>query len=272
MPPRSKKVKDGGVSLSEKTQMDLTLPPVVFFLKIRKDFVVHEEVMCGNDEVVPSSSSQTHVQTYSDVLRETHDSTSARFDESVVHELISKLHQMTEYPRDTACFWCCHSFSNTAFVIPTHYESYTHTYRGEGHFCSPECALSSIYKDSGLTESERWLRHSLLVSVYGTLYSPQPAEIHPAPDRRVLRMFGGNLDIQQYRELLRNSTRPLQIAMTPIRLYMPSVNTQASARDVKSYVSLTAETVQKATQQLRLKRSKPVHEGTSTLDKCLGVK
>ena len=85
-------------------------------------------------------------------------------------------------------------------------------------------------------------------------------------------MFGGNLDILQYRELLRNATRPLQIATAPIRLYMPSVNTQASARDVKSYVSLTAETVQKASQQLRLKRSKPVHEGTATLDKCLGVR
>ena len=117
-------------------------------------------------------------------------------------------------------------------------------------------------------ESEKWFRHSLLVSVYGRLYTTP--EIHPAPDRRVLRMFGGNLDIQQYRDLIRHATRPLQISTTPmIRLYMPSVNTQASTRDVKSYVSLTAETVQKASQQLRLKRSKPVHDGTATLDKCL---
>jgi hypothetical protein len=215
----------------------------------------------------PEPKEQT---TYSDVLRETHDSAAVRFDESVVHELISKLHLMTEYPRETACFWCCHSFSNIAFVIPTRYESYTNMYHGEGHFCSPECGLSYIYNDPKLLESEKWFRHSLLVSVYGKLY--HPADIHPAPDRRVLRMFGGNLDIQQYRQLLRHATRPLQIAVAPIRLYMPSVNTQASARDVKSYVSLTAETVQKASQQLRLKRSKPVHEGTSTLDKCLGMK
>jgi hypothetical protein len=84
-------------------------------------------------------------------------------------------------------------------------------------------------------------------------------------------MFGGNLDIQQYRELIRHSTKPLQLSIAPIRLYMPSVNTQVSARDVKSYVSLTAETVQKASQQLRLRRSKPVYEGTATLDKCIGV-
>ena len=265
MPPRAKKVKTVADE-SAAPKADLSLPPVIFFLKVRKDFVVQSE-MDTTTVPEPEPKEQT---TYSDVLRETHDSAAVRFDESVVHDLISKLHLMTEYARDTACFWCCHSFPNSAFIIPTRYESYTNTYHGEGHFCSPECGLSYIYSDSKLTESEKWFRHSLMVSVYGNLY--KCADIHPAPDRRVLRMFGGNLDIQQYRQLLRHATRPLQIAVAPIRLYMPSVNTQTSARDVKSYVSLTAETVQKASQQLRLKRSKPVHEGTSTLDKCLGVK
>ena len=265
MPPRAKKVKDSATSSAPKA--DLSLPPVIFFLKVRKDF----EVQNDTDAVKlpePSFGGGENHQTYSDVLRDTQESTAVRFDESVVHDLISKLQGLTEYPRDTVCFWCCHGFSGTPFVIPTHYESYTNTYRGEGHFCSPECGLSYIYSDPKLMESEKWFRHSLLASVYGRLYvSP---EIHPAPDRRVLRMFGGNLDIQQYRDLIRHATRPLQISTTPmIRLYMPSVNTQASTRDVKSYVSLTAETVQKASQQLRLKRSKPVHDGTATLDKCL---
>ena len=270
MTPRTKKAKDGGPAESSSPKVDL--PPVILFLKVRKDFVVSDDIM-SSMAVVPEPSS-TGVQdpstTYSDVLRESQDSAGVRFDESVVHNLISKLHLMAEYSRDTACFWCCHSFPNTPLAIPTHYESYTNTYRGEGNFCSPECCLSYIYNDSKLMESEKWFRHSRLVSVYGKLYKSE--DIHPAPDRRILRMFGGNLDILQYRELLRNATRPLQIATAPIRLYMPSVNTQASARDVKSYVSLTAETVQKASQQLRLKRSKPVHEGTATLDKCLGVR
>jgi hypothetical protein len=216
-----------------------------------------------------SASASGGVQQYSDVLRETQDSATARFDESVIHELISKIQNITEYREDTVCFNDCHSFSGRAFCIPTHYESYTNTYSGEGNFCSPECCLTYIYNDSKLTESEKWYRHSLVESVYGKLYPS--GNLHPAPDRRVLRMFGGNLDIQQYRELIRHSTKPLQLSMAPIRLYMPSVNTQVSARDVKSYVSLTAETVQKASQQLRLRRSKPVYEGTATLDKCIGV-
>jgi hypothetical protein len=269
MPPRTKKVKTGGAgdSASERKPA-VELPPVIFFLKVRKDFIPENSLETAvNDH--PIGAAAGGAQEYSDVLRETQDSATVRFDESVIHDLISKIQNITEYREDTVCFNDCHSFCGTAFCIPTHYESYTNTYGGEGNFCSPECCLTYIYNDSKLTESEKWYRHSLVESVYGKLYPS--GTLHPAPDRRVLRMFGGNLDIQQYRELIRHSTKPLQLAMAPIRLYMPSVNTQVSARDVKSYVSLTAETVQKASQQLRLRRSKPVYEGTATLDKCISV-
>lgn len=268
MPPRTKKVKDASLPLESAATPVMELPPVIFFLKVSKEFVdAHIESSGVVERPEPSDSG---AQQYSDVLRESQDSATARFDESIVHDLVSKIQAITEYRKDTVCFNDCHTFSGRSFAIPTHYESYTNTYRGEGNFCSPECCLTYIYNDSKLTESEKWYRHSLVASVYGKLYSAA-APLHPAPDRRILRMFGGNLDIQQYRELIRYATKPLQLTMAPIRLYMPSVNTQASARDVKSYVSLTAETVQKASQQLRLRRSKPVYEGTATLDKCIAV-
>ena len=271
MPPRTKKVKDASSPLESAATPVMELPPVIFFLKVSKEFVdAHIESSGVVERPEPSNSSDSGAQQYSDVLRESQDSATARFDESIVHDLVSKIQAITEYRKDTVCFNDCHTFSGRSFAIPTHYESYTNTYRGEGNFCSPECCLTYIYNDSKLTESEKWYRHSLVASVYGKLYS-SAAALHPAPDRRILRMFGGNLDIQQYRELIRYATKPLQLTMAPIRLYMPSVNTQASARDVKSYVSLTAETVQKASQQLRLRRSKPVYEGTATLDKCIAV-
>jgi hypothetical protein len=252
MPPaRGKKAK--------KTEPTVELPPVIFFLRIGKDFDFEEERM---DIPMPSGGGIE----YSDILRKT-ETQERRFDETVVHDLMSKFSLQTSYPPGAACLWCCHSFSGESFVIPTHYDVYTSMYTAEGNYCSPECALSYIYKESGLTESDKWLRHSLLRTVYRSLYANR--DIQPSPDKRVLRMFGGNLDIQQYREFIQYCTKPLQLAMPPVRLYMPSVNTQSSVRDVKSYVSLSNETVNKASQQLRLKRSKPVHEGIPTLDKCL---
>jgi hypothetical protein len=245
---------------SKKTEEPaVELPPVIFFLRIGKDFDFEEERV---DIPAPTGAGLE----YSDILLKT-EAQERRFDESVVHDLMSKFSIQTSYPPGSSCLWCCHTFSGESFVIPTHYDVYTNMYTAEGNYCSPECALSYIYRESGLTESDKWLRHSLLRTLYHPLYMKH--DIQPAPDKRVLRMFGGNLDIQQYREFVQHCTKPLQLAMPPVRLYMPSVNTQSSVRDVKSYVSLSSETVNKASQQLRLKRSKPVHEGIPTLDKCL---
>jgi len=256
MPPRTKKTKKG-------EEVKVELPPVIFFLRIGKDFEMESE-QAGT----PLPSGAAGATQYSEILHET-ETRERRFDESIIHDLMSKLHLQKEYPKGTACFWCCHGFSGSSFVVPIYYDVYTNMHTAEGNYCSPECALAYIYKDSELSESEKWRRHSLLRAMYSALYVGK--DIFPAPDKRVLRLFGGNLDIQQYREFVYNSTKPLQIAMPPVRLYIPSVNTQATTKDIKSYVSLTNETVDKASQQLRLKRSKPVHEGGATLDKCFTI-
>jgi len=47
------------------------------------------------------------------------------------------------------------------------------------------------------------------------------------------------------------------------------MNVQGPVRDVKKYVALSQETVDKASKELRLKRSKPVHSNQATLDKCM---
>jgi len=266
MPPRSKK----NVSSVGGDAKLLALPPVILVLKVSKEFVdsVQNSGLATYPE--PSNTETDSVRPYSDILRDSLGHGHQRFDEAVIHELVSKLQFAQEYPSDAACFWCCHTFATKAFAVPTHYDTHSNMYRAEGNFCSPECGLAYTYSEARLTQSDKWLRHSLMVALYGSLY--ESSELQPAPDKRILRMFGGTLDIQQYREFLCKATKPLQSAMPPVRLYMPSVNTQASVRDVKSYVALTVETVDKASQQLRLRRNKPVHEGVPTLDKCLGVK
>ena len=47
------------------------------------------------------------------------------------------------------------------------------------------------------------------------------------------------------------------------------MNIQGPLRDLKRYVSLSTDVVEKASQQLRLKRSKPIHTNIQTLDMCL---
>lgn len=247
MPPRARKT----VPTKEAPISDA---PIILFLKVSK-----EAQSIKKDEDIPEPFKTTE---YSEILKE--EIVQQHFNENIIHNIISKIHQQTEYPDATACFWCCHTFSWKSTVIPTHYDVYTNQYNAEGHFCSAECALSAVYADSNVTSSQRWLRHSLLNAMYNR-------DVIRAPDKRILRFFGGTLSIEQFRRYVKEGCAPLQIATPPIRLYMPSINTQATTRDIKSYVSLTSETVDKASQQLRLKRSKPVHASVHTLDKCMGL-
>jgi len=247
--PRAKKQKT----------VDVEFPPVIFFLKLGKNFREEETVN------VPISATAGHSE-YSDILKEI-EMPKNTYDETVIHELIAKIHEQQEYPPSTCCFWCCHSFNWKGFVVPTHYDFYNDFYTAEGHFCSPECALSYIYAEPKLTNSQKWHRHCLLRSMYSKMYKNR--ELICSPDRRTLRMFGGNLDIKQFRDYIWNGTKPLQLEMPPIRLYLPAVNTQATTRDIKSYVTLSNETIDKASQQLRLKRTKPVHSNVKTFDNII---
>jgi hypothetical protein len=249
MPPRTKK----SVPLSKDPPP--AEAPIVYFLRVSKEAQVLKK-----EDVVPESFVKTE---YSEILKE--ETTNQQFDETVIHDIVAKIHQQSEYPAGTACFWCCHTFSWKSIVSPTHYDMYTNQYTAEGHFCSPECALSSIYDDVRLTDAQCWLRQSLLLAMYNL------NNVVRAPDKRVLRLFGGTLSIEQYRRYVKEGGVALHIATPPIRLYMPSINTQASTRDVKSYVTLSNDVADKASQQLRLKRTKPVHTNVATLDKCMGL-
>ena len=85
----------------------------------------------------------------------------------------------------------------------------------------------------------------------------------------MLRMFGGPLDIEQFREYISTSEDMVALQLPPLRLHVPTMNVQGPIRDVKKFVSLSQDTVDKASKELRLRRTKPVHQTGATLDKCI---
>jgi hypothetical protein len=84
-------------------------------------------------------------------------------------------------------------------------------------------------------------------------------------------MFGGPLDIEQFREYTASAEDMIAVHLPPMRLYVPTMNVQGPVRDVKKFVALSQETVEKASKEMRLKRSKPVHVNAVTLDKCMAT-
>lgn len=236
----------------------VTETPVVFSLKITDEDSTESMIIPAGETTC-----------YSDILSTVEISkVSNTFNTELLKSILDKV-VADRYSEQTCCFWCCHKFSWSPVLIPISYDSYKNLYTCEGHFCSPECALSHIYADNRLSESAKWNRHSLLRHLYGDLYRDR--DLSPAPPRTLLRMFGGPLDIEQYREYTYGDNNIVLSELHPIRLLFPSMNVQAPLRDIKKYVSLSTEAIEKASEQLRLKRSKPVNVNIPTLDTlCIG--
>ena len=204
---------------------------------------------------------------YSDILQEVEVShATERFSGEVMKEILSRT-KCPSYSNMTACFWCCHPFGWKPSVLPISYDAYENMYACEGYFCSPECGLAYLYAEPNLSDITRWTRQTLLNDLYRKLYTTR--ELVPAPPRASLRLFGGPLSIDQFREQTSFSEEMISVQLPPLRLHLPNMNVQGPVRDVKKFVALSQETVDKASKELRLKRSKPVHSAVATLDKCM---
>jgi hypothetical protein len=247
MPPRKSK---------KETSSVVNETPVVFFLRIGEE--EDEKTVLPADEALVS---------YADILNTVEVSRIAeRFDTELLKSVLDNA-SLDRYTPQTACFWCCHGFSWPACVLPKSYDAYKNIYKAEGNFCSPECALAYNYADNRISDSTKWTQHALLRKVYSELYKER--DLSPAPPRTLLRMFGGVLDIEQYRDYTTSQNNIVLSDLPPIRLQFPSMNVQGPLRDIKKYVSLSTDIVEKASEQLRLKRSKPMNSNVQTLDMCI---
>jgi len=230
--------------------------PVVFFLKISEEPV--------DSMIIPAGDAMS----YSDILQSVEISkVSQSFNTDLLKSVLDKFVGVSYSPQ-TACFWCCHTFAWVNSCLPVSYDAYKNLYVAEGHFCSPECALAYNYADPHASDSSKWNRHSLLEFLYSDIYKTR--SLSPAPPRTLLRMFGGPLDIEQYREFLTTDNDIVLSNIAPVRLIFPSMNVQGPLRDIKKYVSLSNDVLEKASEQLRLKRSKPMNTNVQTLDMCIG--
>lgn len=156
---------------------------------------------------------------------------------------------------DINCWWCCHSFTWNPFVLPIAKES-NKVYRSIGCFCCPECCAAYIF-ESGKRYGEPWKQYSLLHEMISREISGKNVHIKLAPPRETLHIFGGPYTIQQYRNLSENYQMDVKITMPPINP-MNGVTEEMMVEYItkKTFVPLDHSRIQKATQELRLKRQK----------------
>ena len=170
---------------------------------------------------------------------------------------------------DVACFWCCHGFRDQPCVIPTIIEE--GIWRVYGNFCSPECAAAHLFNER-LDSHVQWERYALL----NRLYSPDGVPLRLAPARTALRMFGGSLDISDYRSIVGEKRMRVDVMTPPMISIIQVMDTKPidfyDASMKNNFIPWEMDRMNRpGAQGLRLRRTKPVAAKEATLEYCMGI-
>lgn len=178
---------------------------------------------------------------------------------------------------DTACFWCCHGFSSSPVAIPSHIlDEVWYMY---ANFCSPECATSYLFKER-IDNNTQWERYALLNSLYSDDAAvPQGAScgIRPAPPRETLRMFGGGMDIAEFRALVHEKKLRVDVLTPPMVSIIQTMDTKPidfydqNLKNVFIKNELGHKYNAPGAQGLRLRRTKPTKSKEATVEWAMQI-
>jgi hypothetical protein len=178
---------------------------------------------------------------------------------------------------DIACFWCCHSFQSPPFAIPSHILD--ETWYMYGNFCSPECCTAYLFKER-IDNHAQWERYALLNSLYAEdaeVVAGSPRGVRPSPPREVLRMFGGSMDISEYRAVLHEKRLRIDVLTPPIVSIIQTMDTKPidfydqNLKNVFIRNDIQHKFNAPGAQGLRLRRTQPRQSRESTVEWAMQI-
>jgi hypothetical protein len=97
---------------------------------------------------------------------------------------------------DICCWWCCHQFDTVPLGLPIYYNSINDKFQVKGIFCSFACIMG--YNNNIKSKSNKF--EYLIKFLYKRLTGAKLSDnIKTAPPRCSLKMFGGELTIEEFR-------------------------------------------------------------------------
>jgi hypothetical protein len=193
---------------------------------------------------------------------------------NIMYEFINANNDKT-WPESTNiyCWWCCHPFTCTPCAIPEYYKK--EKFYVNGCFCSFNCAASYNFSKN---DDNIWERYSLLNLMYKKLYNNKFIKINLAPPREILKIFGGYMAIDEFRENSYKNEKTFSVVNPPLISIIPKIEENISSnsnnsKNNKNIFPLTNENILNKTQNnLKLKRNKPVTNPNSTLQSFMDLK
>jgi hypothetical protein len=126
-----------------------------------------------------------------------------------VFDTLPSIYSYESWPKTTNiyCWWCCHQFDTVPIPYPVNYckdhSSGEIILRVKGCFCSFNCS-----KSWGKNTIKGFKDEYLLFSLFKKMSNKKGViNIKPAPDKSLLRIFGGFLEIDKFRDNFVNSVK-----------------------------------------------------------------
>ena len=190
---------------------------------------------------------------------------------NIVYEFIESNKEKV-WPEKTNinCWWCCHNFDNIPCSLPHSHKK--DKFYVKGVFCSFNCAASYNFS---LNDDNVHERYSLLNLMYKKLYYRKFIKIDLSPPRETLKMFGGYLSIEEFRENCLNNDRLFNLIDPPLISIIPKI--EESVNHSKEFnrslkLNVNENILRKTQDTLKLKRNKPVFDPNNSLQTFMDLK
>ncbi|AGE49128.1 MYM-type zinc finger with FCS sequence motif [Acanthocystis turfacea Chlorella virus Br0604L] len=184
-----------------------------------------------------------------------------------------KISEVAVAPLDCSrlCWHCCHPWQGEAIPYPFAYDDRTKKFKVGGQFCSFECIKG--YSRDTVSVAVSGI-HLMNIRHYRKVLTGRTDPFMPAPPKIVLRAFGGNLTIEEFRKPAPNIEYTMNYGSTvkiiPYEAHEYHTGTKnVTLLDTETEVNIKNSTVKN--EHLRLRRTKPLAQGRSNIERSLGL-
>jgi len=166
------------------------------------------------------------------------------------------------------CWWCCHSFDNSPFGLPIKFKN--DKFYVQGCFCSLECASSYNFYENNTTQ-DKWECYSLINLLSQKIGYKNIIKL--APHKVSLKIFGGKLEIDEFRSFTNNNKiiNVLDYPMIATNQQLEEINYNTQ-NNMNNFIPIDENRLKKIEQKIKLSRSKPLNNNKNTLEHTMKIK
>jgi len=176
---------------------------------------------------------------------------------------------LAEFPNKTEilCYHCCHSFESKPIPMPVSYRK--GIFSVQGNYCSWNCLKSANQLSN---EISKFTRAALITLMYQKV-TKTTDYISMAPPREALKIFGGTMDIEEFRS---DSKAVYEIVFPPLCNVSPCVEKNVNFAWVKQEAAnknfeIFQDQDSVSNEPIKLQRQQPLKNSQNTLEATMGI-